>query len=254
MVTRNDDGLDPRGAADDFASRLAETFGDDLRAVVLYGSAARGDYRAGVSDINLLVLLRQLGLAELQRAAPITRDWVARGNPPPLMLSEHEWRTSADAFPIEYTDIRGSHLVLHGPDPFEAMEIRREDLRLQLENELRSRKIQLREAYLAAGIVPTELGSHLCRSLPSFLTLFRAALRLSGAEAPADPRRLIEAVGTLAGFDPAPVLEIARCRTSEDGLAAPIDGPLAAGYLTAVERTVSWLDGWRPSVDPAAVV
>ncbi|HUE97199.1 MAG TPA: nucleotidyltransferase domain-containing protein [Longimicrobiaceae bacterium] len=253
-MTRNDDGLDPRGAADDFASRLVEIFGDDLLTVVLYGSAARGDYRAGVSDINLLVLLRQLGLAELQRAASITRDWVARGNPPPLMLSEREWETSADAFPIEYTDIRGSHLVLHGPDPFAAVEIRRADLRLQLENELRSRKIQLRESYLAAGIAPDELGSLLCRSLPSFLTLFRAALRLSGTEAPADSRRLIEAVGSLAGFDPAPLLEVARCRNSEDGLSAPIDGPLAAGYLTAVERTVTWLDGWHPSADPAAAV
>jgi len=41
----------------DIKSRLAETFGDRLTGVVLYGSRARGDAQPD-SDMDLLVLLR----------------------------------------------------------------------------------------------------------------------------------------------------------------------------------------------------
>ena len=47
--------------AEEFARRLADAYGEELVAVLLYGSAARGDFREGVSDLNLLVLLRDAG-------------------------------------------------------------------------------------------------------------------------------------------------------------------------------------------------
>ena len=123
----------------------------------------------------------------LRRGTAIAREWAERGNPPPLMFSEAEWHASADVFPIEYGDMRDSHVVLHGVDPFERLDIDWEHLRLQCEHELKSKQIKLREQYLLLSSEPAGLGALLTHSFPTFLTLFRAGLRLAGEVAPREP-------------------------------------------------------------------
>jgi hypothetical protein len=231
-----------RRKADDFASELGRIFGDELVSVLLYGSAARGEYRAGISDLNLLVILRDLGVEHLRNAASATRRWVSEGNPPPLLLSSREWQGSADVFPLEYSDIRDSHLLLVGRDPFAAMKIHREHLRLQVEHELRSKKIQLREAYLVSGESPEEIGQLLIRSVSTFLAIFRGILRLEGSAVPSSAAEVVTAVAGLAGFEAAPVLAVLDARRTGERFAPTLNDPTAAGYLEAVERTVAWLD------------
>lgn len=233
-----------------FAERLGEVFGEGLLSVVLYGSAARGEYRSGISDLNVLVIVRELGIDHLRRCAVLAGDWVAGGDPPPLLMSDEEWRSSADVFPIEYTDIRDAHLVLAGEPPFGGIEVRREHLRLQIEHELRAKKIQLREGYLVSGGSPAELGALLGRSLPTFLTLFRGMLRIDGRPVPARAEELVAAVAALVGFAAGPVLDVVRGRAVPGDFTAALDGATAAGYLAAVEQSVAWLDRYEP---PAGV-
>jgi hypothetical protein len=229
--------------AEAFTSRLREVYGEDLVSVVLYGSAARGDYREGISDLNLVVLLRSTELATLRRGTELAREWAAEGNPPPLMLSETEWRGSADVFPIEYTDMKDANVVLHGSDPFAGLTIDWEHLRLQVEHELKSKQIQLREQYLLLASDPDGLGKLLTRALPTFLTLFRAGLHLAGESAPRDPAAAIAAVSRLVGFDAAPFEEVLRARTTGASFAPAGDGSVTTGYLKGVESTTRWLDG-----------
>jgi predicted nucleotidyltransferase len=171
--------------------------------VVLYGSAARGQYREGASDLNVLVLLRDTLPATLRRGSRLARAWVEEErNPPPLLLSEEEWRGSADVFPIEMSDIRDAHLVLHGADPFTGVEIALEDLRLQCEHELKGKQIQLRERYLLSAGEPAELEQLLARSFSTFLVLFRTVLRLDGGEAPRDAETVVRRTAERAGVRP----------------------------------------------------
>jgi hypothetical protein len=254
MATRDRaEKTDPRAAAEAFAGQLTGIYGESLVSVLLYGSAARGDFRVGISDVNVLVILRSLDLAQLRRASKVVAAWAEQGNPPPLMLTDAEWRASADVFPIEYSDIRDSHAVLAGSDPFGEMIIRREHLRFRLEHELRSKKIQLREGLLSVADAQ-QLGGLLLRSLPSFLTLFRALLRLAGEAVPLDPVALVQAVGVRAGFGPEAVLEVVRSRDHPADFAPSIDGSVPAGYLAAIERTTEWLDSYRIPPDAGAEV
>jgi hypothetical protein len=241
--TMNDGpAAEARRRAERFVERLREVYGESLRAAVLYGSAARGEYRPGISDLNLLVLLSDLAMPELRRGAELTREWAAEGNPPPLMMTEREWLGSADVFPLEYSDIRDAHVLLAGSDPFAGVRIEREHLRLQVEHELRSKKIQLREGYLVAGDSPQRLGQLLIRSLSTFLTLFRATLRLAGRPVPRAASDLVFAAASEIGFGAEPVLEVLRGRQSPEDFEASLQGSVAAGYLEAVERSVEWLD------------
>ncbi|MEX2584131.1 MAG: nucleotidyltransferase domain-containing protein, partial [Gemmatimonadota bacterium] len=232
-----------RQRANEFAAELGRIYDDSLVTVLLYGSAARGEFRPGISDLNLLVILDELKLDQLRQSASVTRGWVEGGNPPPLMLSLSEWRGSADVFPLEYGDIRDAHVVLAGESPFTGLKIVRRHLRLQLEHELRSKKIQLREGLLVAGEKPDELGKLLVHSLSTFLTLFRGMLRLDGEKVPGSAEDVVQAVAEKVGFAPDPVLEVLDARRNGAAFAPTFGTPVVAGYLEAVEHAVRWLDG-----------
>ena len=55
-----------RQALDAFVGMARDAFGDDLRSIVLYGSAAEGRMRA-TSDVNLIVVLRQFDQSKVDR-------------------------------------------------------------------------------------------------------------------------------------------------------------------------------------------
>lgn len=231
-----------RRRAERFAEDLVEVYGDRVVSVVLYGSAARGDYREGRSDLNVLVLLRRVDPEVLRLGAKRARAWVEEGNPPPLLLGEDEWATSVDAFPIEFTDIREAHRVLYGADPFESVEVDRKHLRLQCEHELRGKQVQLRERYLLSAHEPDELGELLVRALPTFLVLFRVVLRLAGEDVPREPERVVESTAALVGFDAAPMRAVLRARDAGTPLRLPMEDPTAVGYLEAVARAAEYVD------------
>lgn len=230
------------GRAERLAAELDRTYGSDLVSVVLYGSAARGEYVEGMSDLNVLVLLRDVAPATLRRASAIAREWVGEGNPPPLVMGIEEWRRSADVFPIELSDIRDAHRTLHGLDPFEGIRIDPADLRLQCEHEMKGKYIQLRERYLFSAGEPEELGMVLRKSLSTFLVLFRAVLRLTGEDGVREPEAVIRRTAERAGFDPAPLLEILRARRDAGEWRPDADSPVVTGYLESVGRVVEYVD------------
>jgi predicted nucleotidyltransferase len=228
--------------AETFARELAELYRGELVSVVLYGSAARGEYREGSSDLNILVLLREATPSMLRRGSALARGWVAEGNPPPLMLGAEEMRRSLDVFPIEYSDIRDGHRVLHGEDPFAGLEIDSEHLRLQCEHEIKGKQIQLREGYLLSAEEPEELGTLLLRSFPTFLVLFRTVLRLTDSAAAQDAESVITQMAERVGFSPDALREIHQARSRGQALRPDPAAPVVIGYLEAVARTVEFVD------------
>ena len=95
---------------------LDNTLGERLRSVVLYGSAARGDYQKATSDFNLLVVVDELNPSTLESLSPIILRWCKQNQPFPRIFSPKLIAESTDVFPIEFLDIRCHHLVLHGED------------------------------------------------------------------------------------------------------------------------------------------
>ena len=50
----------PEGKLQELVTRLQRACGEQLASVVVYGSAAREDFHETFSDVNSLILLRQL--------------------------------------------------------------------------------------------------------------------------------------------------------------------------------------------------
>ena len=119
--------------------RLKDAEAANLVSVILYGSAARGDFHPDHSDLNVLCVLNSLAVEELGRAAPVVRWWVAEQNQPaPLFFTAEELRQSADVFSIELKDMQDSRRVLFGVDPIADLHLPMNLHRIQLEHELRT--------------------------------------------------------------------------------------------------------------------
>src|SRR5918911_2034668 len=147
---------------------LRATHGDNLASVVLYGSAASGDFVQIESDYNLLIALERITPEDLRLAQAPMREWQRLGHPLPLYFTSRELRDAADVFPIEFHQMRRARVVLYGRDPFESLEISDENLRHQTEYELRSKLLQLRRLYIPASVSVEKLCDLMAESLTSF--------------------------------------------------------------------------------------
>jgi hypothetical protein len=230
------------GSLDQLVEKLRKALGEDLVSVILYGSAAVGDSDEKFSDYNVLCVLRQITPAQLGASETIFRWWRTEGNPAPLLLTEQEVRTSTDCFAIEFHDISEHHRVLHGADVVSGLEIDRSFYRAQVEHDLRAKLLRLRQK--AAGILSDKdvLMRLLADSVSTFCVLFRHALILHGADAPARKRETIEYAGKRFGIDPAPFRRLLDWR--EDKVKAKEVEPeaLLAAYMKEIGKVIDAVD------------
>ena len=110
-------------AASRLADDLAGIFGARLRAVLVYGTHARAHPRAVQALVQTLALVDRLEYADLSAGADRAAHWQALGLDMPLLLPEHEFRNSLDAFPLEYGDILAHHIVVRGESPFAGLSV-----------------------------------------------------------------------------------------------------------------------------------
>src|ERR687895_1215728 len=176
---------------------LRSTHGDNLAAVVLYGSAAAGDYIELRSDYNLLIALNRITPEDLRQAQAPMREWQRLGHPLPVYFTVEELSDAADVFPIEFHQMANARIVLYGHDPFEFVKLSDANLRHQAEYELRSKLIQLRRLYIPASVSIEKLCNLMTDSLSSFAALFRAVLLLHGHEAPVSKPDCVRATAKL---------------------------------------------------------
>jgi len=226
-----------------FTETLKRSCGDNLLSAVLYGSAAAGDGIEGKSDYNVLLILRDAGLPELKPVAAASAAWLKKGNPPPLIFTRERLLASADTFPIELSDMKDFHRVLHGENPLPGIKVELPHLRLAVERELKGALILLRESYLASGGGRRALEALMTESLSQFLVLCRAALRLREERVPASKLACAARLAEHAKFD-AEAFDLAhQLRRGEyrGGLDAEA---LFARYLGAADRLAAAVDGW----------
>lgn len=163
-----------------FSREIRTLYGDDLISLILYGSAAGADFVPDRSDLNFLVVLKEVTPEALRKAIPLVRDWHRQKIATPLFIDPDFLRASLDLFPIEFSDMQEQHRVLAGQDLLLEFKISPRNLRLQCEEELKGKLLHLRRAYLETGSRPDALEELIVTSVKSFLVITRHLLRLKG--------------------------------------------------------------------------
>lgn len=191
----------PEQIFQEFTDDFMKTFGDELISIILYGSAARGEYIYKRSDINFLIVLTEQGIKELRRALLLIPRWQKRKVSTPLILTEGYIRSALDSFPIEFLNMKQHYQLVYGKDVFAEIEIQPEHLRLQCEREIRGKLLYLREGYLNTHGKSYRI-KHLIRaSLPAFTSIFSALLYLKNVEVPPSQGQLFNQTVDEFGLD-----------------------------------------------------
>jgi predicted nucleotidyltransferase len=208
-------------------------------SAVLYGSAARGDYVKGRSDVNLMVIAETAGFSLLRALGPALRRWRAASYEPPLLFTRAEWERATDVFPIEITDMKHGYELLRGSDPITQVRVNPADLRQALEGEFRGKLMRMRQAYATFGDEEKDLTPLALSSLSSILVLFRAMLSLDACGADGSAAGAVEAAARVADFPPEALLEIVRNRDAGNWRCS---SATFEGYVTAVARAAHHVD------------
>ncbi len=227
---------------DELVSQLKAAYGPTLQSVMLYGSAVAGEHIAKKSDYNVLVILDAVPLDRLAAVGAILRSWGEAGNPPPMMFTASEWRSSSDVFPMEYADILEHHRVLYGSDQTEGISVSRSDLRLQVEQQALGKLLHLRRGAMAAGDDTREQISLLEASLSALMVVFRGVVRLAGDVPSQDYSALSSDVAKRAGFNPSSFHRVVEHVRGTRKLSRDEASAVLAGYMAGMEALVAWLD------------
>ncbi len=239
----------PEKLINEFVERIRAAAGANLLAVILYGSAAAGDYVTDHSDVNLLCVLGETSFAAIEALAPSIAWWVKQKHCEPLLMSAEEMRRSADVFSIEFLDMRRHYRVLWGEDVLKTLDIPMRWHRVQLEYELREKTILLRQQLLMVSGNDTAKWDLLLRSLPAFGTLFRHALIALGDAGAGSKREVTAALAGKLKIEASVFRELLDIRErKKDRKTASVDD-LFARYLKLVHEVTAAVDRM---LDPAA--
>jgi predicted nucleotidyltransferase len=224
----------------ELVNRLQAAAKANLKAVVLYGSAVTGEFREGHSDLNILCLVDHANSSDLEDLHGVAEWWVKKGNHPPLIFTRDELDRSADVFAIELLDMKSSHRILYGEDFLTTLEVPLNMHRLQVERELRTAWLRLRQAILAAPLDEKTHLSIMTKSLSTFCSLFRHALFALGQPMPANKREAIAGVASVTGADGAVFQALLDVREAKR---AKVDvEPSLRAYLAFVEVVTNEID------------
>ncbi|MFW6147730.1 MAG: hypothetical protein ACOC6B_04985 [Thermodesulfobacteriota bacterium] len=191
----------PEEVFEEFTANYTSLFGNDLLAIVLYGSGARGEYVPKKSDLNFLIMLSEKGIDRLEEAVDVVAKWQKRSIPVPLFLTRSYIESSSDTFPLEFFNIKAAYHIIYGDDILKELVITKHDLRLQCERELKAKLLLLRESFLQAHGEAGRLIELINQSLPAFISIFKALLYLKANEVPKKHEAVIPATAQNFGLD-----------------------------------------------------
>ena len=237
----------------EFISRLRAASGENLLSVILYGSAADGEFHPEFSNVNLLCVLRETTFATLAAMAPAVEWWTRQKHHAPLVLTREEMERSTDVFSIEFLDMKQRHRVLFGEDVLSGLQIPMHLHRAQLEYELREKLILLRERLLLATGDKKQLWDLMLGSLSTFTTLFRHGLIALGEMPPNAKRDVVQALAVRTPFDATAFLQLLDIREHKAETKQFDVTDIFARYLAGVQRVTAAVDKMLDSPGPRGV-
>jgi predicted nucleotidyltransferase len=220
---------------DALVDALRAALGDGLEAVLVFGSAARGAYVDGESDVDLAIVLRDDGPAKLAAIAPALALARASARIEAVILRADEIARASDCFPLFYEDIARSAVPLVGANVFAGVAVDPEHRRVRIEQELREARIRLRRIVTDFGADPS-FGRAIERKTKQVRAPLFALLELRGERVADELRPVLDAAGRAYGLD---VAKLARPREDAAGAYAALVALLEAAAADVDARGAS---------------
>ena len=191
-----------------FCNQMRDSLGEQLVSVILYGGLAKGEYAPTSSDVNVMLVVNDVTVEELDKAASPVRQGMRDFGLTVMVMSENGLRRSTDVFPIKFMDMQRHHRVLWGKDVLADLPIANDHLRLRCEQEIKNLLLRLRQFYLQRRHRTELIESTLNRAVSSFLTSLNVLVLLKTGHAPTGKSAIAEAAGRELEVDEKPLQEV----------------------------------------------
>jgi predicted nucleotidyltransferase len=234
----------------EFVEKMRTAAGGNLTSVILYGSAAEGEFHPEYSDLNLLCVLQDTSFASLSKIAGAMEWWRKEKRHPPLVLTPQELKDTVDVFSIEFMDMKQRHRVLYGEDLLGTLDVPMHLHRSQLEYELREKLFLLRQHILLVGSRDKDLWEVMLNSLSSFTTLFRHVLIELGEQGRKHSRDAVQELASRLNFDSSAFVQLMDVRAKKSDRKQFRVTEVASRYLSAIEAVTTEVDRMPKSMAP----
>ena len=161
---------------------LKEALGENLCSCCVYGSAVRGNVIEGVSDINLLIVLRQ---SSADAHLAIAKVLAGQPKIDPFILARRGFERSVRAFATKFQSIRRHYRLLHGEDLLLNMRVDPQLDRFLCEQGLRNLRLRLVYAFVTRA-QNKGYDRFLVNNVTPLFVQCSEALRLNGLTVPKD--------------------------------------------------------------------
>jgi len=183
----------------DLIADIHSLFNENLVSVISYKGIFFNTTTKNKLHENLMIVVKTINFDLLEKIQDQKKIWSKILPNPPIIIEKAEILSSLDIFPAEYMQIKANYQLLAGDDVFENLSITQENLRLQIEYNIKSKLMILREEIIIGSKDPKTL---LIQSLPLFLDSFQNILRLNNKPFKnSEPNSIIAELGKIYKID-----------------------------------------------------
>jgi hypothetical protein len=161
-----------------YVKDVEKVYGSELEGILLYGSAVRGEFLSGRSNLNVLLVMSSYDLSVLKKYDSIHKRWSKEHVVVPLFLTAADLQSASFAFPLEYQDIHECHRLLWGQDPFVGLQIDARYLAAEVRQALRGNLLRLRQRLVEGRSTDEAITILLSLSITGLLPVLRGLQRL----------------------------------------------------------------------------
>jgi len=184
-----------------YVKDVQRVYGDSLDGVLLYGSAVRGEFLPGRSNLNIVLVVKSTKADQLKKYSALHRRWAKEQIVVPLFVTQADLPAMSLVFPLEYIELQEQHRLLAGQDPFVGFKVDQRHLLAEVLQSLRGNLLRVRQRFVEGGGSEEAITILLPLSLTAVLPCLRGVQRLLGRPVLSQGELILKDFETLLSVD-----------------------------------------------------
>jgi hypothetical protein len=174
---------------------------DDIISLYIIGSAVTRDFHTVHSDINTLVVVKDVQIPFIDFLATLGKRYGKRRLRAPFIMTCNYINRSLEVFPLEFLEMKQIHQLVYGKNVLKDIKIEKADVRIQCERELKGKIQHICQGYIKSMGNRTLLTNLLINSISGYFPIYRGILFLYDKKIPRERRDVIYAMQECCNVD-----------------------------------------------------
>lgn len=225
-----------------FLDEVLAGYQEKIHSIHITGTAITDDFDEKISDVNSVIILKDMDLKFLELLAPLGKKYGKHKVSAPLIMTPDYIQSSLDVFPVEFLNFKRIHATVFGEDIFEDLSVDRMDLRHQCERELKTKLIWLRQGYISSQGDKKLLTGGFVNSITGYIPLFRGIIALFRKVPPVRQSEVITVLARESGVNTDVFMKVLKEKHEKAKLSIDELNMMFENYYATTEDLVKIVD------------